>query len=91
MTGCCSACRYLVRALKLHYCADSETVVSKFVPAEEVLVPYGSTDLNTAPRITHVISYSGQDIKRLIRAGVYVDRSIDALSEDDERPTCSPN
>ena len=75
---------------KLHYCADSETVVSKFVPAEEVLVPYGSTDLKTAPRITHVISYSGQDIKRLIRAGVYVDRSIDALSEDDEKTDLQP-
>ena len=47
--------------------------VSKFVPAEEVIVPYIATDLQSAERITHVIKISQNELKKLQLSGFYMD------------------
>ena len=47
--------------------------VSKFVPAEEVVVPYIATDLQSAERITHVIKISKNELKKLQLSGFYMD------------------
>ena len=59
-------------------------VVSRFVPAEELVVPYGATDLDTCPRITHVLRYTGNDLRRLANSNVYREVNLDSLSQDDE-------
>ena len=47
--------------------------VSKFVHAEDLIVPYGATDLVTSPRITHRIPMAANDIRKLQLGGFYSD------------------
>ena len=47
--------------------------VSKFIPAEDVLVPYVATDLKTAERVTHVIKMSKNELRKAQVSGVYLD------------------
>ena len=45
--------------------------VSKFVHAEDLLVPYGATDLLTSPRITHIIRMDSNEIRKMqVHAGL---------------------
>ena len=50
--------------------------VSKFVHAEDLVVPYGATDLLTAPRITHVIKMDSNEVRKLQVSGFYRDMDI---------------
>ncbi len=45
--------------------------VSKFVPAEDIIVPYTAVDLKTAERVTHVIRMSANELKKLQVKGFY--------------------
>jgi len=47
--------------------------VSKFIPAEDVLVPYVATDLKTAERVTHVIKMSENELRKMQVSGIYLD------------------
>lgn len=69
---------------KIQYDPASKTLVSRFVPADELIVPYGCSDLLSAPRITHAISYSGHDLRKLMAAGVYRDVEMSRMSLDDQ-------
>lgn len=68
---------------KVYFCPISQCIVSRFIPAEEIVLPYGATDLEASPRITHVLSLSGSDITRMIQAGAYREVEIGALCESD--------
>ena len=46
---------------------------SVFVPAEDVLLPYGTTDIFTCHRVTHVMRKTKNDIIKLQQAGFYTD------------------
>jgi hypothetical protein len=46
---------------------------SIFVPAEDVIIPYGSSGARTAERVTHVMRKTKNDIKKLQVAGFYRD------------------
>tara|TARA_R100001460_G_scaffold35776_3_gene68740 strand:- start:7013 stop:9400 length:2388 start_codon:yes stop_codon:yes gene_type:complete len=50
--------------------------VSKFVQAEDLLVPYNATDLNSAERVTHIIKMSPNDLRKLQVSGFYDDVDI---------------
>jgi len=50
--------------------------VSVFVPAEDVVVPYGATNLESAERITHVMRKTENDMRRLQVSGFYRDIDI---------------
>ena len=39
--------------------------VSVFVPAEDIVVPYGASDLESAERVTHVMRKSENDLRKL--------------------------
>ena len=47
--------------------------VSMFVPAEDILLPYGATDLDTCHRVTHVMRKTKNEILKLQAAGFYRD------------------
>jgi len=47
--------------------------VSIYVPAEDVVVPYGVSDLKSAPRVTHVMRKTPNEMRRLMYAGFYRD------------------
>ena len=58
---------------KVYYDAAKNRPVSKFVPAEDLLVPYEATDLLGAERVTHVVSMSGNEVRKLQINGFYAD------------------
>ena len=47
--------------------------VSMFVPAEEIIMPYGSPNIETAERVTHLMRKTKNDVKKLQVAGFYRD------------------
>jgi hypothetical protein len=58
---------------KVYYDPALERQVSLFVPAEDMVVPYGASNLETAERITHVMRKTKQEIHNLQEKGFYKD------------------
>ena len=58
---------------KVYYDPNIERQVSIFIPAEDVVVPYGASNLETADRITHVMRKTENEVRRLQVAGFYDD------------------
>jgi len=58
---------------KVYYDPYLERQVSMFVPAEDVVVPYGASNLEEAERVTHVMRKSKNDVRRLQHEGFYRD------------------
>jgi hypothetical protein len=58
---------------KVYYDPSLERQVSIFVPAEDVVVPYGSENLQNAPRVTHVMRKTENELKKLMVGGFYRD------------------
>jgi hypothetical protein len=56
--------------------------VSKFVPAEQLVVPYTATDLETAENVTHVIQITENDVRKKQVAGFYRDVEIKETQVD---------
>ena len=65
---------------KIYYDALMERAVSKFIPAEDLVVPYFATDLKDAPRITHVLKQSENDLLKKMASGFY--REIDLMKPE---------
>jgi hypothetical protein len=61
---------------KVYFDDVTKKPVSKFVPAEDVLVPYTATDLRTAERITHVVKMSKNELRKMQLSGFYADVKI---------------
>jgi hypothetical protein len=58
---------------KVYYDPSLERQVSMFIPAEDIVVPYGASSLEQSPRITHVMRKTENEITRLQYAGFYRD------------------
>jgi len=58
---------------KVYFDPALDRQVSMFVPAEDIVVPYGASSLEQAPRVTHVMRKTENEIKRLQHAGFYRD------------------
>jgi hypothetical protein len=58
---------------KVYFDPTKQRAVSKFVPAEDLIVPYSASDIRTAERVTHMVRMSYNDIRKLQVAGVYKD------------------
>ncbi len=58
---------------KVYYDPNLGRQVSLFVPAEDVVVPYGASNIETAPRITHIMRKTENELRRLQVAGFYLD------------------
>ena len=58
---------------KVYYDPSLERQVSLFVPAEDVVVPYGASNLETSPRMTHVMRKTENELRKLQVAGFYRD------------------
>ena len=69
---------------KIYYDQSLNRAVSKFVPPEDLIVPYEATDISSAERITHVISMSTNEIKKQQLAGFYADVDIKSESYNPE-------
>ena len=65
---------------KVYYDPHLERQVAMYVPAEDIVVPYGASNLESAERVTHVMRKTENDILRLQAAGFY--RDIDLGTPD---------
>ena len=61
---------------KVYYDGQLGRAVSKFVPAEDLIVPYSATDLDSCERITHVVKLTENDVRKKQVAGFYRDIDI---------------
>ena len=68
---------------KIYYDFSLKRAVSKFIPPEDMIVPYEAPDMSTAERITHVISMSRNEIKKQQLSGFYADIEIPDDSYED--------
>jgi hypothetical protein len=66
---------------KVYYDPNLGRQVSIFIPAEDIILPYGTTEMDTCYRITHVMRKTKNEILKLQQAGFY--RDVD-LSEPDK-------
>ena len=67
---------------KIYYDDFLCRAVSKFVPAEQLVVPYTATDLETAENVTHVIQITENDIRKKQVSGFYRDIEIKETQVD---------
>jgi hypothetical protein len=58
---------------KVYYDPSKGRQVAVFIPAEDIVVPYGASNLETAERVTHVMRKTENEIKKLQEAGFYID------------------
>ena len=68
---------------KVYFDPTKQRAVSKFVPAEDLVVPYHASDLRTAERYTHVVRMSENEVRKLQVGGIYRDVDL-SPSEDDQ-------
>ena len=61
---------------KVYYDEGLERAVAKFIPAEDLVVPYTATDLETCERITHVVKMSSNEFRKKQISGFYRDIEI---------------
>ena len=61
---------------KVYYYSNLERAVSKFVPAEDLVVPYFITDLESCNRITHVVKMKHNDLRKNQVSGFYRDVDV---------------
>jgi hypothetical protein len=58
---------------KVYFDPSLNRQVALFVPAEDLIVPYGASDLQTAERVTHVMRKTENELRKLQVAGFYRD------------------
>lgn len=61
---------------KVYYDPSLERQVSFYIPAEDIILPYGVTNIRRTDRLTHVMRKTKNDIKRLQVSGFYCDVDI---------------
>ena len=66
---------------KVYYDETMQRAVSKFVAPEDLIVPYYTTDLESCPRITHLIKMPENDVKKLQAIGFY--KNVNVRAGDD--------
>jgi hypothetical protein len=70
---------------KVYFDEVLQRAVSKFIPSEDLVVPYYATDLKDCERITHVLKMSENDVIKNQRAGFY--RNIDLKMATEPNPS----
>jgi len=67
---------------KVYFDPSLQRAVSKFVHAEDLIVPYNATDLKTSTRICHVIRMDSNEIRKLQLSGFYKDIELPTSDSD---------
>lgn len=61
---------------KVYYDPSLGRQVAMYVPADDVVVPYGASNLETAERVTHVMRKTPNELRKLQAAGFYRDLDL---------------
>jgi hypothetical protein len=67
---------------KVYYDPNKDRQIAIFIPAEDIVVPYGASDLDSAERITHVMRKTKNDIIKLQEVGFYRDVDLGEPTND---------
>ena len=70
---------------KVYYDSNLGRAVSKFVPSEDLVVPYSATTLEECERVTHVLKRTENDIKKMQVTGFYRDIPLQPSEEDQNK------
>ena len=68
---------------KVYYDEIMQRAVAKFVPAEDLIVPYYATDLKDCERITHLVKMGENDVLKKQKAGFY--RDVELIPKQAEK------
>ena len=69
---------------KVYFDDILDRAVSRFVPADDLVVPYNATDLASASRVTHVTRMSLNDVRKFQAGGFYRDIELEPYEQEDE-------
>jgi hypothetical protein len=67
---------------KVYFDEAKQRAVSKFIPAQDLVVPYAASDLATASRVTHVLRMDANEVRKMQIAGFY--REVELSKYDDD-------
>jgi len=67
---------------KVYYDPSIGRQVAMFIPAEDIVVPYGASNLERAERVTHVMRKTENEIIKLQEAGFYSDVDLGEPSSE---------
>jgi len=76
---------------KVYYDETLGRAVAKFIPAEHLVVPYETSDLETCPNITQVLRMSLNDLRKKQVAGFYLDIPVIPAQEEEDSVTSEIN
>ena len=69
---------------KIYYDSNLGRAVSKFIPAEDLVVPYTATNLEECERVTHILKRTDNDIKKMQVSGFYRDVDLQVVQEENK-------
>jgi hypothetical protein len=79
---------------KVYFDPNLGRQVSIFIPAEDIILPYGTSNIQTCYRLSHVMRKTENEIKKLQQAGFYrdvdigsPDKHIDAINQAKDKET----
>jgi hypothetical protein len=61
---------------KVYFDPSLDRQVAMFIPAEDIIIPYGASSAATSERLTHVMRKTKNDLKKLQVAGFYIDEEL---------------
>jgi hypothetical protein len=67
---------------KVYYDTTTNQVCAKFIPAEDLVVSYSTTELDTSPRYTQIMKLTTNDVKKYMKTGFYRDIKLTNASDD---------
>jgi hypothetical protein len=68
---------------KVYFDEAKQRAVAKFIPAQDLVVPYAASDLQTASRVTHVLRMDANEVRKMQIAGFYRDVELGKYDEDE--------
>ena len=69
---------------KVYFDGPRDRAVSKFIGAEDLIIPYTATDLTTAPRVTHVLRMDENELRKMQVAQVFRDVELRTSDLEDD-------
>ena len=69
---------------KIYFDEAKQRAVSKFVPAQDLVVSYAASDLHTAVRVTHVLRMDANELRKMQIAGFYRDVEVSKYDEKED-------
>jgi hypothetical protein len=68
---------------KVYFDPNMGRQVSLFVPAEDIILPYGTLNIETCHRVTHVMRKTKNELRKLMNSGFYLDVELGDPGRDE--------